>query len=190
MVKIDCPWDIQAHLIDPIDLGSIGSKAQRNRRLLEVLGYDPSQVEINYTSLGQPFLRNPGDFSLSHKHCLLTASTSAPFRVGCDLETVETHRSWEALDTGFSADERRLIDSLGVDLPRALGTLLIWSAKEALFKATGGHSEDWKLQEGLGQSSGWDFLAQGPASQAAEIQCSIQDRLLLTFCRIPRGDHC
>ncbi|MDY6937962.1 MAG: 4'-phosphopantetheinyl transferase superfamily protein [Cyanobacteriota bacterium] len=126
----------------PVDCHSFVTARGVLRELLgRYLNLEPKQIEFGYTERGKPFILN-GDrplsleFNLSHSGGVALYAIACHRRVGID---VESHRDLEVLSLARRFFSEREYDRL-CEIPPERQTeafYSIWTAKEALLKATG-----------------------------------------------------
>lgn len=121
----------------PVRTRAIVARATLRRLLADLLGGDPRRFTIATTLLGQPVLQGATGVGISLSHSrdrVLVAAGRTPW-LGVDLE----RRDREVLvppERWCSDEERGLLERLPDAAARRLRTEL-WTAKEALAKATG-----------------------------------------------------
>lgn len=112
-------------------------KSMRNLKVLDFLNLGPS-VQLNYNSSGRLMMSGGGDLSLSHKSSHLLWVYSKDRFVGCDLEYLGQKIDWEYFKKYyFSKSEIESVLSCEQN-PHAM-FFLLFSAKEALYKAAQGY---------------------------------------------------
>ena len=120
---------------------SAGTRAALRDVLGAALGVAPNRIAIVVDASGRPSLdpahRTSLDFNVSHAgdHALIAWAAAA--RVGVDIECCDRPTDWRALTSEVCAPaEAAYLDSLP-PAARADAFMRVWSAKEALLKATG-----------------------------------------------------
>ena len=101
---------------------------------------EPERVKFGYTTHGKPFLLNsPADiqFNLSHSHGFMVAAVCLNSPIGVDIEKKDPRfRAMEIAERFFCDGEKEQI--AGLDAGARLEAFFqIWTAKEAVLKATG-----------------------------------------------------
>ena len=101
---------------------------------------EPERVKFGYTTHGRPFVLNsPADikFNLSHSHGFMVAAVCLNSPIGVDIEKKDPRfRAMEIAERFFCDGEKEQI--AGLDAGARLEAFFqIWTAKEAVLKATG-----------------------------------------------------
>lgn len=98
------------------------------------------EVMVDYTVHGKPFLRNSRfEISLSHTNGYAAAVVSPVSKVGIDIEKIAT-RVLNIQSRFLSAEELGFVDK-GLEVEHLL---LLWSAKESVYKAMEEEGVDFK----------------------------------------------
>jgi 4'-phosphopantetheinyl transferase len=105
----------------------------------DVLGMTPGSVAIVRGRRGRPQVADVAgfDFNLSHTADVALVGVCSTARIGVDIERCDRKVNVEGIARKFLADpERAALSSLSVEGAR-LAVLALWTAKEAMSKATG-----------------------------------------------------
>lgn len=128
------------------------------RRLLRRYGADVGTAELPTGPHGKPYVAAPADlrFSLSHSDGLVLVAVTRRHEVGVDVERIRPMADIDAFcDGALDQDERAELAAASEDAQLPLA-LKIWTAKEAVLKATG---------DGLGvEPSAFGFTGQSPGA--------------------------
>lgn len=88
-------------------------------------------VEIRYTEIGAPYIKNAGYISISHCNDCVGIAVNQNYKVGMDLESYRSNIL--SLKDKFLSDSERN----SFDINNNHEVTRIWSAKEALYKLAG-----------------------------------------------------
>lgn len=126
----------------------LGGRLAAKQAVLRSKGQEPTVAARREWSIctdehGRPFFKYPGNnqpgLSISHSHGLAMAMTVNDRQCGLDLQKIST-ATIRVKEKFCSGDEERIIASLNrPDNNQASDLTMLWSAKEALRKARGGH---------------------------------------------------
>ncbi len=101
---------------------------------------EPERVKFGYTTQGKPFLLNSTSeihFNISHSGGFMVAAVCLNSPIGVDIEKRDPRfRAMEIAERFFCDSEREQIARLDGDA-RLEAFFQIWTAKEAILKATG-----------------------------------------------------
>jgi 4'-phosphopantetheinyl transferase len=157
----------------------------------------PESVDLGYTDLGQPIVRDDAkiQFSISHTQDLVAVAVTDGARIGIDLEAVQPHLDlMELAERIFSADDLALFQSRPMN--EKLATFYrAWTRKEAYLKARGegiaeglqqicvsmGPEEILSLKDSRNDAEAdkWRLISiPVPVGYAAALACDDRDRLL------------
>jgi 4'-phosphopantetheinyl transferase len=104
------------------------------------LSIEPEKLEFGYAAHGKPFLLNAPygiQFNLSHSGSLMVVGVCLPWPIGVDIEREEARfRAMEIAERHFCDREKEEIAHCDGETARLQAFLQIWTAKEALLKAT------------------------------------------------------
>lgn len=144
--------------------------------LAEYLNISLSEVEIATTALGKPYVVNQNnfDFSIAHSGEYVVLAYANNAKIGVDIEKIDSTIGVASLGQEvFSLTENQLIDA---DYDKFF---LLWSKKEALFKAHGtGFINDYYNKTSLNL----DMLESNYEYTIASQKCA--DNYYLSICVI------
>ena len=104
------------------------------------LSVGPERLKFGYTSHGKPFLLNSPasiQFNVSHSADLMVAAVCRAWPIGVDIEKEDPRfRPMEVAERYFSDREKKEIATQDDEATRLGAFLQIWTAKEAVLKAT------------------------------------------------------
>lgn len=165
-------------------------KEERNSLLTQKMHLPNEQ--INYTEAGQPYLKQPGDFSLSHKNDFIFATFNPDPRhhIGCDLECQQSSEdfSFDVFYGRLPPQERLFADSCNDELSWKRNLLSLFVCKESLYKAgadltnRNGHLH---IRNQLQNTSEFEYRVHG--ATRAKIEIRFKNDYLLGLCLLERA---
>ena len=164
---------------------AIAARILLRKLLVPRLGTDSWTSPIIYTETGQPKILAPIplDISLSHTKNRVAAAYSIIGPLGVDIETADTLPDQISLlpfvKRFFADEEFQKINALPIELQRQ-DVLTLWTAKEALAKASGNGLELPALKTAISRTvRSWNLLPDTSLSLAL-VQENIHDLSTIT----------
>jgi len=119
----------------------VTARATLRRLLGEYLGEPPSSIRFSYSRAGRPSVLYPLvpdlDISISHSAGAVLIGLSRGRRIGADVEYISpTFPFSEVAANSFAQEERDILESVS-DVRKRNLFFALWTAREALAKATG-----------------------------------------------------
>lgn len=142
-----------------------------NAHLATLTGEQPQELRFGFAENGKPHLIDYPEIHFNLSHCKGMALLAVADRpVGVDVEPVDRVADWQGIaERFFHQQEYQAILALP-EAEQALGFLRIWTAKEALLKATG-----------QGIAHGLDGFVVSPKESDATLLLEAVDKNLLKY---------
>lgn len=143
------------------------------------------RTEIGHEQSGKPFVNlEKVEISVSHSYNIYGMSISR-MRHGMDIEQWG-HRAWRVREKFLSKEEEAMLATFRPLLGREQAATLLWSAKEAVYKAFDRPEPDFKNGIVLRRAEGHSnfLLAALPFDgREAEVEYAIYPACILALCR-------
>lgn len=145
--------------------------------LAQYLNASPNEIEISFKDKGKPFLKDaPITFNLSHTKEMALLAVSHNIEIGIDIEKIkDTDNFMPIAKRFFHPNEYQAIEKINDREQQLTYFFKLWTAKEAILKATG---------EGI--SGGLErFFINLDSSQATELKHSHLNTIKLFSLQTP-----
>jgi 4'-phosphopantetheinyl transferase len=135
----------------------------------------PEELVFEYSKFGKPYLSYPANskisFNLTHSGDLLLLVVGGQQHIGIDVEKIDGHKDFKEISNlAFSPDEQR---SLSLSEDPVNDFYQLWTAKEAVLKASGQGFSYPSNQFSVFISKGKTILSEKPTDFAEDCTCSI-----------------
>jgi 4'-phosphopantetheinyl transferase len=139
------------------------------------VGVNPRELVFNNNPFGKPFLCNPADsaisFNLTHSGSLLLFAIGNGKHIGIDVEIIDEKKDFKGITSlVFSSDEQL---SLSLSMNPICDFFALWTAKEAILKATGRGFSYPSNKFSVSISNGITFPPKIPAELTGGCSCSL-----------------